>query len=282
LKALLREPLLHFLLLGALLFAVDAWRRPPERVGSGGEIVVTEARVRTLAQNFARTWQRPPTREELDGLVESYVREEVMVREALALGLDRDDAIIRKRLQQKVEFVSDQAAALAAPSDAELEAYMAKNADAFRREPRVTFVQVYLDPARRGAALQADAALLRDRLAANTIDIKKAGDPLMLLQPRYDDAPKGEVARLFGTEFADELVRQRTGGWVGPLRSGYGAHLVLVEAVTPGGMPTLDEVKPLVEREWTNARRRELAQEWYATLRSKYKINVQMPAAVKP
>jgi hypothetical protein len=273
---------LHFLLLGALLFAIDAWRRPPERVGSGGEIVVTEARVRTLAQNFARTWQRPPTREELDGLVESYVREEVTVREALALGLDRDDAIIRKRLQQKVEFVSDQAAALAAPSDAELEAYLAKNADAFRREPRVTFLQVYLDPARRGAALPADADRLRDRLAAHSIDVRKAGDPLMLLQPRYEEAPQGEVARLFGTEFAAELFRQRPGAWVGPLRSGYGAHLVLVQAVIPGGMPTLGEVRPLVEREWTNAKRRELAQEWYATLRSKYKINVQMPAAAKP
>jgi parvulin-like peptidyl-prolyl isomerase len=282
LRGLLREPLLHFLLLGALLFAVDAWRRPPERVGAGGEIVVTEARVRTLAQNFARTWQRPPTREELDGLVESYVREEVMVREALALGLDRDDAIIRKRLQQKVEFVSDQAAALAAPSDAELEAYLAKNADAFRREPRVTFVQVYLDPARRGAALQADAERLRERLAAKSIDIRKAGDSLMLLQSRYDNAPQGEVARLFGTEFAEQLVKQQPGAWAGPLLSGYGAHLVLVETITPGGTPTLDEVRPLVEREWTNAKRRELAQEWYASLRSKYKVNIQMPAAARP
>jgi hypothetical protein len=282
LKALLREPLLHFLLLGALLFAVDAWRRPAERANAGGEIVVTEARVRTLAQNFSRTWQRPPTREELDGLVEAHVREEVMVREALALGLDRDDAIIRRRLQQKVEFVSDQAAALAAPSDAELEAYLAKNADAFRREPRVTFVQVYLDPARRGAALQADAARLRDRLAANSIDAAKAGDSLMLLDARYEDVRQGEVARLFGAEFADEIVRQRPGAWAGPLRSGYGAHLVMVEAVSPGGVPSLADVRPLVEREWTNAKRRELAQDWYAALRAKYKVSVQMPQPAKP
>ena len=281
-KAWLREPLLHFLLLGALLFAVDAWRRPPERVGTGGEIVVSEARVRTLAQNFARTWQRPPTREELDGLVEAHVREEVMVREALALGLDRDDAIIRRRLQQKVEFVSDQAAALAAPTDAELEAYLAKNADAFRREPRVTFTQVYLDPGKRGAALPADAARLRERLTANAIDPARGGDPLMLLEPRYDDVPQAEVARLFGEPFAAEIVRQAPGGWVGPLKSGYGAHLVKVEAVTPGGTPKLAEVRPAVEREWTNAKRRELAQDWYATLRAKYRISVQMPQPAKP
>jgi hypothetical protein len=282
LKALLREPLLHFLLLGALLFAVDAWRRPAERVGAGGEIVVTEARVRTLSQNFARTWQRPPTGEELDGLVESHIREEVMVREALALGLDRDDAIIRRRLQQKVEFVSDQAAALAAPSDADLEAYLAKNADAFRREPRVTFVQVYLDPGKRGAALQADAARLRERLAANAIDVARAGDRLALLEARYDDAPQAEVARLFGAEFADEIVRQPPGAWAGPLRSGYGAHLVKVEALSPGSMPSLTEVRPLVEREWINAKRRELAQDWYATLRAKHRISVQMPQPAKP
>lgn len=281
-KALLREPLLHFLLLGALLFAVDAWRRPAERTSAGGEIVVSEARVRTLAQNFARTWQRPPTREELDGLVEAHVREEVMVREALALGLDRDDAIIRRRLQQKVEFVSDQAAALTAPTDAELEAYLAKNADAFRREPRVTFMQVYLDPGKRGAALQADAARLRERLAANAIDADKAGDALMLLEARYEGVPQGEVARLFGAQFADEIVKQPPGAWGGPLRSGYGAHLVKVEALTPAGMPSLAEVRPLVEREWTNAKRRELAQDWYATLRAKYKVSVQMPQATKP
>lgn len=281
-KALLREPLLHFLLIGALLFAVDAWRRPPERVGIGGEIVVTEARIRTLAQNFARTWQRPPTREELDGLVEAHVREEVMVREALALGLDRDDAIIRRRLQQKVEFVSDQAASLATPTDAELEAYLAQNADAFRREPRVTFVQVYLDPGKRGAALPADAARLRERLTANAIDPARAGDSLMLLEVRYEDVPQAEVARLFGAEFADQVVSQPPGAWAGPLRSGYGMHLVKVEAMSPAGMPSLAEIRPVVEREWTNAKRRELAQDWYATLRAKYKVSVQMPQAEKP
>lgn len=280
-KALLREPLLHFLLLGALLFAVDARFRPAERVG-GGEIVVTEARVRSLAQNFARTWQRPPTEEELGGLVEGYVREEVMVREALALGLDRDDAIIRRRLQQKVEFVSDQAVALAPPTEADLQAYLDGHADAFRREPRVTFAQVYLDPGKRGAALQADAARLRDRLATKSIDAARAGDALMLLEPRYEDVPQAEVGRLFGADFAEAIVKQAPGVWGGPLQSGYGAHLVMVERLTPARMPSLAEVKPLVEREWTNAKRRELARDWYASLRAKYKVNVQMPQPAKP
>ena len=111
--------------------------------------MVSEARIRNLAQNFSRTWQRPPTREELDGLVEAHLREEVLYREAVALGLDRDDTIIRRRLQQKMEFVSEEAAALAKPTDEDLAKYLAANTEAFRVEPRVTFAQVYLDSRQR-------------------------------------------------------------------------------------------------------------------------------------
>jgi hypothetical protein len=162
LKSFLREPLVHFLLLGALLFALNAWLRPAAAPAGNVEIVVSEARVRNLAQNFRRTWQRPPTRQELEGLVESHVREEVFYREALALGLDRDDAIIRRRLQQKMEFVSEEASALARPSDAELQQYLETHPGDFVVEPRVTFAHVYLDPARRAAKLQADARRLLD------------------------------------------------------------------------------------------------------------------------
>jgi len=151
-RKLVREPLVQFLLLGAALFALDAWLRPSAAPTANAEIVVSEARIRNLAQNFRRTWQRPPTRVELEGLVEAHVREEVFYREALALGLERDDAIIRRRLQQKMEFVSEEAAALAKPTDEDLSAYLKTHAEAFRTEPRATFAQVYLDPRKRGAA----------------------------------------------------------------------------------------------------------------------------------
>ena len=284
LKSLLREPLVHFLLLGAALFGLDAWLRPSVAPAATGEIVVNEARVRNLAQNFARTWQRPPTREEIDGLVESYVREEVMVREALALGLDRDDTIIRRRLQQKVEFVSDEAAALAKPGDEELAAYLAAHADAFRTDPRVTFEQVYLDPAKRPATLDADAKRLLDALnsAKGSPDVARAGDRLMLLEPRYENATQTDLARLFGDEFAEAVLKQPTGRWAGPVRSGYGVHLVRIEALVPGGTPDLADVRPLVEREWSNARRQELSKAFYDRLRAKYKVTVQMPPAAKP
>jgi hypothetical protein len=284
LKSLLREPLVHFLLLGAALFGLDAWLRPAAAPAATSEVVVSEARVRNLAQNFARTWQRPPTREEIDGLVESHVREEVMVREALALGLDRDDTIIRRRLQQKVEFVSDEAAALAKPGDEELAAYLSSHADAFRTDPRVTFAQVYLDPAKRSATLDADAKRLLDALnsAKGSPDVARAGDRLMLLESRYENATQTDLARLFGDEFAEAVVKQPVGHWAGPVRSGYGVHLVRVEALTPGGTPDLADVRPQVEREWANARRQELSKAFYDRLRAKYKVTVQMPPAPKP
>lgn len=283
-RTLAREPLVHFLLLGAVLFGLDAWLRPAATPAANAEIVVTEARIRNLAQNFGRTWQRPPTREELDGLVESYVREEVMVREALALGLDRDDAIIRRRLQQKVEFVSEEAAALAKPSDGELDAYLKAHADAFRREARITFAQVYLDPVRRKATIEADVERLLAILtnAGATPELSKAGDSLMLLEQRYENSTPTEVARLFGNDFAEALAKQPVGKWVGPIRSGYGVHLVKVEALVPGDAPALADVRPLVEREWANAKRQELSKAYYEKLRAKYKVTVQTSRAQKP
>ena len=281
--AWLREPLLHFLLIGAALFAVDAWLRPAAAPAASTEIVVSEARIASLAQNFRRTWQRPPTKEELDGLVESFVKEEVLVREALALGLDRDDAIIRRRLQQKMEFVSEEAAALAQPTDEDLARYLAANADAFRAEARVSFAQVYLDPRRRAATLAVDAKRLLDALnGARPPDPAQLGDRLLLLEPGYQNAPQAEVARLFGADFAEALVKQPVGQWIGPIASGYGAHLVRVDALMPGGTPKLDEVRPLVEREWANARRQELGKAFYDRLRARYTIKVPMPAAAGP
>ncbi len=282
-RSLLREPLVHFLLLGAALFLVDAWLRPLAPSAQGGEIVVSEARIRSLAQNFRRTWQRPPTRAELDGLIQDFVREEVLYREALALGLDRDDTIVRRRLRQKMEFVSDEAAALVKPTDEELAAYLAAHAEAFRVEPRATFTQVFLDPRRRAKTLEADAKrLLAELNGGDSAAPAKRSDGLLLLEPRYENASQSELAKLFGAEFAAALFEQKTGSWVGPIPSGYGVHLVRVERMTPGGVAALEDVRPLVEREWANAKRKELSEAFYARLREKHKVTVKMPGAAPP
>jgi hypothetical protein len=275
-QRLLREPLLHFLVLGALLFGLYQWLGGPAAGAAGGDIVVTGGRIRNLTDTFARTWQRPPTAEELDGLVEDYIREEVLYREGVALGLDRDDTIIRRRLRQKLEFVSEDAANAVAPTDADLAEFLAKNADRYRVDSRLTFTQVFLDASKRGGQLEADAAALLDALRGrgDALDPASLGDGLML-DPRYEQATEDDVARLFGVEFEAALRGQPVGEWVGPLKSGYGAHLVRIDARVPGREATLAEVRDEVARDWSAARRQQLLDEHYRQLRGRYQVRIE-------
>lgn len=271
----LREPLVHFVLLGAALFAAYVWLNPGDG-SAAGDIVVTEGRIRNLTETFSRTWQRPPTAEELDGLVEDYIREEVLYREGVALGLDRDDTIIRRRLRQKLEFISEDEANAIEPTDVELAEYLAKNADDYRVESQLTFTQVFLDPSKRGDQFDADAAALLDllRTRGDKADPAALGDSLML-EPRYELAAESDIARLFGSEFETALRDQAVGEWVGPLKSGYGAHLVRIEARTPGRMAELSEVRNEVTRDWAARRRLDLLDAQYQALRSRYQVRIE-------
>lgn len=181
-KRLLKEPLFHFLLLGAGLFLAYGWTSKPGSSSEPGKIVVTVGHVEHLAAGFATTWQRPPTDAELKGLVDDWVREEIATREAIAMGLDKDDTVIRRRLRQKLEFVSDDIAAQAEPTDAELKAYLQAHAESFHVEPRFTFSQVYLDPAKHGDNLARDTAQLLAQLkqAGELPDASALGDSFLL------------------------------------------------------------------------------------------------------
>ncbi|MEF9942842.1 MAG: peptidylprolyl isomerase [Burkholderiaceae bacterium] len=278
LQSLLKEPLVHFLILGALLALIDSHLRP-NAATPPSEIVVTEAQVRSLGQNFQRVWMRPPTPEEIEGLIASHIREEVLVREALALGLDRDDAMIRRRLQQKMEFIAE--AANIEPSDAELAAYLNQHAADFAVEPRLTLTQIYLDPSRRPASIDAEVGRLLATLNTQRGDTEAAaiGDRLLLLEPRYEGVSKSELERIFGTQFAEQAVEQPLGRWVGPLNSGFGVHLVRLESIEREQRPALEHVRPLVEREWQNRRRQELSQAVFERLQTKYSITVKRSGA---
>ena len=277
LRKLIKEPLFHFVVLGAALFGLySAVSGDDER--PAGEIVITEGRARNLSDTFARTWQRPPTPMELDGLIEDYIREEVLYREAVAIGLDRDDTIIRRRLRQKLEFVSEEAAT-SEPTEAVLADFLAANADAYRVESRLTFSQVYLDAGKRGPHLEADAASLLDALRSRRTSAAEAGDATML-EAHHVAASETEVERQFGEEFAAGLRDAPTGEWFGPVRSGYGAHLVLIETRTPGRPATLAEVRDAVARDWAAANRQQQLDAQYRTLRSRYVVRIEAPAAV--
>jgi len=274
---LVREPLVHFLVLGGLLFAWFEWKGGGSGPGST-RITITPGLVEHLASGFARTWQRPPTDAELKGLVDDQVKEEIAVREATSMGLDRDDTIIRRRLRQKMEFLVEDSVAAAPPTDAEVQAWLDQHPEPFRGEPRVGLRQVYVNVGRRGASATAEAKRLLARLrdAGPEVRIDALGDASML--PR--ELPLGpvfEVTRAFGTEFATRVDAVAPGQWIGPVASPYGLHLVLVTGRVAPAPPVLADVRPLVERELMAERRRTQLQALYERLLARYTVTIEMP-----
>jgi len=274
---ILREPLLHFLLLGAAIFAVYQFRTR-HRTDKPGEIVVTQGTLENLTIGFSRTWQRPPSPEELRGLVRDYIREEAAYREAVAMGLDRDDTIIRRRLRQKLEFLSDDLASRAEPTEADLEKFLQKHASLFESEARFSFRQVYLNPQVHGANLDRDAALLLTELrrAGPQANSSSGGDPFLLPQV-FQDAPLSEVKQTLGDEFASALSGIPPGQWQGPIKSGYGPHFVFVTERREARLPSLAEIREKVRWEWLNAMRVEMTDKFYEQLLSRYTIKVEPP-----
>jgi hypothetical protein len=278
LRAILREPLVHFVALGALLFGLFEWRGGASGPG-GSRIAVTPGLVHHLASGFARTWQRPPDERELKGLIDDYVKEEIATREALAAGLDRDDTIIRRRLRQKLEFIVQDAVDQAPPTDAELAAWLRAHAVSFTGESYISLRQVYLSPARRGERAGADAARLLARLQASGRDaaIEELGDSSML-PAELPLGPQGEVARVFGTEFARQVEAIEPGHWAGPVQSTYGLHLVLVRERAAPAVPPLAEIRPAVTRELMAERRQAQLEALYERLLQKYTVTIDRPA----
>ena len=274
-----REPLIQFLLLGALLFA--AYGAFGHSVESAPQtIVVSQGQIESLTIGFARTWQRPPSQSELKGLVDDYVRQEVYAREARVLGLDRDDIVINRRLRQKLEFVTEDVAAQAPPTDAQLRAYLQAHPDAFRTEPRITFSQVFLSRERRSASLNRDAQDVLGRLvcAGADADPSAYGDAT-LLEPRVERAPVSRIAAQFGQKFAARVAELGAGEWTGPVESGYGVHLVVVRERIPGAVPAFDDVKDAVLREWNDARRKRATDDFYRQLLKRYSVTIESPRA---
>ena len=268
-----REPLVHFLVLGAGIFLLAALVGESDQ-DQPDQIVVSVGQIDRLVE----TWQRPPTQAELEGLVEDHIREEILYREALAMGLDRDDTIIRRRLRQKMEFLPQYLVEQAEPTDAELRNYLRENPDAFQVEARVSFQHIYLNLERRGAAAEGDTRRLLADLKANGGPVEPAvlSDPI-LLPYDLESLSESEVAGMFGQEFTSGLAEIEPGGWTGPVISSYGLHLVRVRERLPARMPELSEVRNTVERDWQFMRRQELDDQFFRSLKERYVIEVQLP-----
>lgn len=270
----LKEPLVHFLLLGAVIFF--AYGLVAEKGSAENEIFISRGQQENLVNTFSRTWQRLPTPAEYQGLLKDYIRQEIAYRQSREMGLDQDDIVIRRRLRQKMEMLAEDVAGLVPPTEEDLQAYLDGNTESFMIEPRMTLRHVYFSTDRRGELAAADALEALQNISGQgaTADTDTLGDPLPL-PALLDDAGESEIARLFGSVFLEGLRGVETGRWTGPVASGFGLHLVLVTDRVDGRVPVLDEVLPQVQRELMSQRRQDSVDGLYEKLAENYSIEIE-------
>ena len=266
---------MHFVALGAALFALFSLvntRSEPQNE----QVVISSGKIDQIITIFSRTWQRPPTAEELDGLVEDEIREQVLYREAMAMGLDKDDTIVRRRLRQKFEFLMEDIEAVSVPTDRDLQDWIDKHPGKFSTEPKFSFLQIYLNVSRRGEDASAEATTLLARLnnTDEKVNASELGDAT-LLPFEFPLSSADVIAKVFGTSFAQQLLEVEPGRWSGPIRSSYGLNLVYVRERTERKLRSLDDVRDQARREWIRARQEELTKTVYLNLRKKYAIVVE-------
>ena len=278
-RSWVREPLLHFAVLGAAIFAIHAWTTPAPHVDERQVIEVPAGQVERLADVWRRQWQRPPSEDELRAVVDGHVREEILYRQALALGLEKDDSMIRQRLAQKVQFLSEDIAELAEPDEPTLRRFFEQRAGTYAAPPALTFTHVYFSRERRGPAVDADAKEALASLARHPDAAAELGDPFVL-PFEFTRATTVDVASQLGEEFAAALRDLPLGTWQGPVASTYGVHLVLVTERSESRRPELADVRTAVLQDYRRAKRdeanRALLDEW----RASYQIVVD-EAAIK-
>ena len=271
-RAVMREPLLHFLLAGAGLFLLFDIVSEPE-TPSDEKIIVSSGHIEHLASLFVKTWQRPPTDVELSGLIDSFILEEVLYREATAIGLDQDDTIIRRRLKQKMEFLVDDFSA-ADPSEADLQQFLDDDPERFRVDARISFEHVYLVDA-DSKAIDATLATLQSGMPLDPGIAVPSG----LLPWRFADATETSIRGQFGESFKNVVFTLDVGQWTGPVESPFGVHLVKVGRIEERRVPSLAEIRSVVERDWLADRRRSAQQALFAQLKAKYSITIEEYAA---
>jgi peptidyl-prolyl cis-trans isomerase C len=280
----LREPLLHFLVIGAALFVVyAALNRDPNDPKDRRRIVLAEndlsqMTIATLAQG------RPaPTIEQMRNLLEAKIREEVLCREALAMGLDKDDIIVKRRMLQKMDFLAEDLSDLREPSRDELQAWFRNNAQRFAYPPRISFRHLYFSFDKHGANTAEAAAEALRQIAgkpADSLDAAALADPFMF-RDYYADRSPDQLGSEFGAKFEQALFDLKPGSWQGPIESGFGWHLVFVDSLTPGRVPEFVEVESEVKSEWIKDERAEFKRKAYEAMKARYEIVLPTERAIE-
>jgi hypothetical protein len=281
LKRWSQEPLLHFLLLGLLLFAVYAYmNRGRMGVEPSKQIAISLDELRQMDMYFESQWHRPPTPQEFQAMVEDKVREEVLYREGIAMGLDKDDTIVKRRMAQKMQFLAEDVGAAHTPSTDELKAWFDKNKEKFALPGRYSFRHLYFSPDKRGKNAHDDAAKALAKIVGQPEDSKQAAllaDPFMF-QDYYGDRTPEAIAKEFGPQFAVVLEKLKPGSWQGPVESGYGWHLVFVDTVIPGRIPAFEEMEPDVKTAWLAEQKKQAWAKAYKEMRDKYTVLLPAPS----
>ncbi|HSD70597.1 MAG TPA: peptidyl-prolyl cis-trans isomerase [Woeseiaceae bacterium] len=278
----LKEPLLHFLLLGALIFAANAWMNG-NTADDRNSIVVSLSQQENLASTFARTWQRPPTPDEMNSLIVDFIRQEIAYRESQAMQLDRDDIVIRRRLRQKLEMLAEDVASLAPPTEEEVKAYFAENIEDYKLPAVLSIRQIYFGGNGDAADKHSGAAKLLQQLQRDesSVDIAAAGDA-SLLPRELEGVSETELDSLFGSGFSSALATIEVGSWGGPVASGFGLHLVKVDNRVESRLPELEAVADYVTRELLVIRRRQAIDALYAKLAENYSVSIEASPEILP
>lgn len=267
---LLKDPFLHFVVIGALLFVTYLWVNPAS-MADHREIVVDAGRIEQLIARFERTWNRAPSDEELKGIIDNFIVEEILYRQALTMGLDNNDSVIRRRLRQKLEFLTMEATSLEEPSDTELQQYLEQNPEQFQTAARFSFEQIYIKIDQSKGGIKAQVEIIQERLRKG----EQVTGARSLIPERFEQVTDFEVDRIFGNGFAKSLEKLPLDQWSEPLTSGLGTHLVRISAYQPAEIPPLVSVQKEVLREWRNTRNQQMKAQLLEQLRANYTIVIE-------
>jgi peptidyl-prolyl cis-trans isomerase C len=274
---LLHEPLVHFLVIGAALFVIYAYWGQQDSEEQGKSITITTGEIAWLTDAWEKRWTRPPTPEERTGLIDQYLREMILYREAVAMGLDRDDSVIRRRLAQKLEFLSQDLISPQPPTNDELRAYFTEHLDRYQAPDVVTMTHVFIDPDLRGNQTLTDAEAIKVKLIAlkePPNDAQSYGDSFML-QSYYPERSEAELLKLFGSGFAKSVFDLEPHQWHGPVLSGYGTHLVYVHDHQKAEPPIFADVEEQVRQEWESDKRTELNAQFVDSMIARYDVIIE-------
>jgi hypothetical protein len=274
---LLREPLVHFMFIGAVIYLLYGVFAEPLPEAVDQTIVVTAGGIEWMQAAWQKRWNRPPTDKEMDGLIQQYIKETVLYREALTMGLNQHDQVIRRRLAQKLEFLAKDLVALTPPTEEELQSYFDEHRKRYQEPVLYTFTQVFIDPDKRGDTTLDDAAAIKANLVTQgdaVEDPGALGDDFML-QNYYPEKDVVEIQKLFGSGFAESLAELSPGQWHGPVLSGYGVHLVYISSISEPPSPDYSAVRERVVQDWTTEKGEELNDKFYASLREQYTVVIE-------